>query len=133
MRSRLAVILALLTALAVPTAASAQARLSMERPGAAALGLRGAEENRQVAGSAAGETTVGAESPAASAPVDLGLRPLAGPVLMSTPRVPDALACRTTCAQSYYFCLAGDGSDECAQVWGQCRLGCGPGAAGPAA
>ena len=130
MCARLVMVLALLTALTVPISAGAQARLSLERPGAAALGLRGAERPPESAGAPAEQI----EAPAAAASmVDLGLRPLADPVLMSTPRPADALACRTTCAQSYYFCLAGDGSDECAQVWGQCRLGCGPGAAGPAA
>lgn len=129
MRRVLAIVLALLTAFTVPVSAGAQARLSLERPGAAALGLRGAEEPP----GSAGPVTDQSEAPAVSSFADLGLRPLADPVLMSTPRPPDAMACRTSCAQNYYFCLAGGGSDDCAQVWGQCRLGCGPGAAGPAA
>ncbi len=29
-----------------------------------------------------------------------------------------------TCASSYYFCLANDGSDECPATWGQCRAAC---------
>ena len=127
MRSAPALLLTVLMALAAPAAAQTDGRLSLERPGAAALGLRGAGAGPQGA-----EATIGAPR-AAEAPeaVSLGLRPLAGSVVMSSPAPPDARACRMSCAQTYYFCLAGDGSDECAQAWGQCRLGCGPGAGGP--
>ena len=126
MRSAPALLLTVLLALAAPATAQTDGRLSLERPGAAALGLRGAGAPPQAA-------TTEAEAPEeaeAAAPTSLGLRPLAGSVVMSTPIPPDAQACRMSCAQTYYFCLAGDGSDECAQAWGQCRLGCGPGAGG---
>lgn len=126
MRSAPALLLTVLLALAAPATAQTDGRLSLERPGAAALGLRGAGEAPQ--GAAA--TADAPQAAEAAAPSSLGLRPLAGPVVMSTPIPPDAQACRMSCAQTYYFCLAGDGSDECAQAWGQCRLGCGPGAGG---
>ena len=32
--------------------------------------------------------------------------------------------CRLSCAQTYYFCLAGDYPDQCSASWGQCRSGC---------
>ena len=32
--------------------------------------------------------------------------------------------CRLSCAQTYYFCLASDHSQECSASWGQCRSGC---------
>ena len=39
--------------------------------------------------------------------------------------------CRLSCAQSYYFCLSGDGGDDCPATWGQCRAACdAPGVAG---
>jgi hypothetical protein len=127
MRSATALLLTVLLALAAPAGAQTDGRLTLERPDAATLGLRGAGAAPQAATTEA-EAPEGAE---AAAPASLGLRPLAGSVVMSSPAPPDAQACRMSCAQTYYFCLAGDGSDECAQAWGQCRLGCGPGAGGP--
>ena len=32
-------------------------------------------------------------------------------------------ACRTTCAQAYYFCLA-DGDGDCGGAWSQCNAAC---------
>lgn len=32
--------------------------------------------------------------------------------------------CRLSCAQTYYFCLAGDSPDGCSANWGQCRSSC---------
>ncbi|MDO8900712.1 MAG: hypothetical protein Q7V15_05085 [Phenylobacterium sp.] len=126
MRSPLVPLLVVLAGLSAPAAAQTDGRLSLERPGAAALGLRGAGEAVSGEAPASGDPS-GATNPSEG----LILRPLAGPLLMSTPPPPDAPACRMSCAQTYYFCLAGDASDECAQAWGQCRLGCGPGSGGP--
>lgn len=121
---RFTVLLMLLVGLSVPAVAQTEGRLSLERPGAAALGLRGAGVSQ--ASPAAGEASAG---PVETTPAPaLGLRPMAGSAILSRPTPPDAQACRMACAQSYYFCLAGDGTDECPQAWGQCRLGCGPGA-----
>jgi hypothetical protein len=39
--------------------------------------------------------------------------------------VPDDPAqCRMSCAQTYYFCRAGDHPDDCAGTWGQCVATC---------
>ncbi|OYW93184.1 MAG: hypothetical protein B7Z13_07965 [Caulobacterales bacterium 32-67-6] len=127
MRSALALLLMVLLGLSAPAAAQTEGRLSLDRPDAAALGLRGAGATLE-GPEDGGEAPEAAE---ASAPLSLGLRPLAGSVVMASPMPPDPQACRMSCAQTYYFCLAGDSSDECAQSWGQCRLGCGPGAGGP--
>ena len=128
MRLALALLLVALTGL--PASAQTDGRLDPTRPGASALGLRGAGAlapgPSQAAAAAAGDQT---PNPGAA---DLNLRPLAGPALMSQPPPPNAQACRLSCAQTYYFCLAEEASDECPQAWGQCRLGCGPGVAPPA-
>ena len=48
-----------------------------------------------------------------------------------TPVAGEAGQCRLSCAQSYYFCLSGDGGDDCPATWGQCRAACdAPGVAG---
>jgi len=127
MRLALALLLVALTGL--PAFAQTEGRLDPTRPGAGALGLRGAGTLAPEASLAADAADDETPAPAAA---DLNLRPLAGPALMSQPPTPDARACRLSCAQTYYFCLAENASDECPQAWSQCRLGCGPGL-GPAA
>lgn len=60
-----------------------------------------------------------AETPApilAAAPV----RPLVTP----TPTQDEADMCRRACARAYYFCSAGDSSEDCGLSWGQCRSDC---------
>jgi hypothetical protein len=32
--------------------------------------------------------------------------------------------CRLSCAQTYYFCAAGEDGESCSANWGQCRSGC---------
>jgi hypothetical protein len=32
--------------------------------------------------------------------------------------------CRLSCAQTYYFCLAGEDGESCSANWGQCRSAC---------
>ena len=127
MRLALALLLVALTGL--PASAQTDGRLDPTRPGAGALGLRGAGALAPKASQVPSATGNETSDPGAA---DLNLRPLAGPALMSQPPAPDARACRLSCAQTYYFCLAENASDECPQAWGQCRLGCGPGV-GPAA
>lgn len=137
---RLLVSLVLLS-LAAPamsqTAPGEAGRLSATRPDAGALGLRGADAFVSANAEAVPQRP-GAAEPAAA----LDLRPLAsglGPPplpslpslaslasLASLPAPPNPEQCRLQCAQTYYFCLAGDGSDECPQAWSQCRLGCDP-------
>lgn len=126
MRLALALLLVALTGL--PASAQTEGRLDPTRPGAGALGLRGAG----IMAPEASQADAAGDPTPDPGPADLNLRPLAGPTLMSQPPAPDARACRLSCAQTYYFCLAENASDECPQAWGQCRLGCGPGA-GPAA
>lgn len=43
-----------------------------------------------------------------------------------TPATPpaDPSECRMTCAQSYYFCRAGDHVDDCARTWSECVVAC---------
>jgi hypothetical protein len=48
---------------------------------------------------------------------------------VSSPLAPPAVAtdpaqCRMGCAQTYYFCRAGDHPDDCAGSWGQCVATC---------
>ena len=125
---RLLVSLVLLS-LAAPamsqTAPDEAGRLSATRPDAGTLGLRGADAFVSVNAEAVPQRP-GAAEPAAA----LDLRPLASglgpPSLASLPAPPNPEQCRLQCAQTYYFCLAGDGSDECPQAWSQCRLGCDP-------
>ena len=51
--------------------------------------------------------------------------------LSDMPVAGQAGQCRLSCAQSYYFCLSGDGGDDCPATWGQCRAACdAPGVAG---
>jgi hypothetical protein len=42
----------------------------------------------------------------------------------STPSQQDARACRQTCAQTYYFCAAGQAAIECPGSWSRCAAGC---------
>ncbi|MDX5331379.1 MAG: hypothetical protein LPJ86_08050 [Caulobacteraceae bacterium] len=110
-----AVLLALLAGFAQAQEAG---RLQLERPAAAELGLRGAPMRA--------DPTSGlpqTNAPEAAPPI---LRPMASPPLLASLGAPPSAAqCRLDCAETYYFCLAGEESDECAQSWGQCRLGCG--------
>ena len=48
------------------------------------------------------------------------------PVLLSQPAevAPDPAECRSTCAQTYYFCRAGDRPEDCGSPWGQCVVAC---------
>jgi hypothetical protein len=36
----------------------------------------------------------------------------------------DPSQCRMGCAQTYYFCRAGDHPDSCSETWGQCVATC---------
>ncbi|HZZ89696.1 MAG TPA: hypothetical protein VFE13_15320 [Caulobacteraceae bacterium] len=58
-----------------------------------------------------------AVQPAATVPV---IRP--GAPIGAAPA--DGGACRMDCAQTYYFCRAGDHVDECASEWSQCLSSC---------
>ncbi|MGH6986795.1 MAG: hypothetical protein ACRED9_08170 [Caulobacteraceae bacterium] len=48
------------------------------------------------------------------------------PALVLPGRAPpiDSDACRRDCNQTYYFCLAGEGGDDCQSSWSQCLAAC---------
>ncbi|MEJ0066919.1 MAG: hypothetical protein WDM85_17135 [Caulobacteraceae bacterium] len=47
------------------------------------------------------------------------------PVITPPAPIPtDPAQCRMDCAQTYYFCRAGDHPDACAETWGQCVATC---------
>ncbi len=60
--------------------------------------------------------------PEGAAPEPEAPLPLIIPTAPAAPPV-DTSACRTACAQSYYFCLSG-ADDQCPVRWGQCVNNC---------
>jgi len=46
------------------------------------------------------------------------------PVITPPPPASDPSQCRMGCAQTYYFCRAGDHPDSCSESWGQCVATC---------
>ena len=56
------------------------------------------------------------------------VRPAAVAVLAPNPTgrsaAGDAYACRQGCAETRYFCEAGQNPDECGSTWGQCVAAC---------
>jgi hypothetical protein len=46
------------------------------------------------------------------------------PIALLSPPPADPAQCRMGCAQTYYFCRAGDHPDDCAGTWGQCVASC---------
>jgi hypothetical protein len=58
---------------------------------------------------------------AATAPTILPPK-ISPPAVTTAPADPSE--CRMTCAQTYYFCRAGDQPDECAGTWGECVATC---------
>lgn len=69
---------------------------------------------------------VGPSAPRPGTPaVDLAPQvPIPLRTLAETPVGGEAGQCRLTCAQSYYFCLATEGAEDCGPTWGQCRAKC---------
>jgi hypothetical protein len=65
------------------------------------------------------------QKPAARAP---SVQPAATLPVIRPPapakRAADGGECRMGCAQTYYFCRAGDHVDDCAGAWGQCVVTC---------
>jgi hypothetical protein len=63
-----------------------------------------------------------------AAPAQASVQRAATPPVITPPApvsVPaDPSQCRMTCAQTYYFCRAGDRPDDCAGTWGQCVATC---------
>lgn len=127
---RLLPLLTLALGLAAPAGAQQAGRYAIPEPGAAL-------ESRALRGAlAAGLDETPSDAPARLRDV---LAPALPPPLPQTsaPNVPryapplsfgsDASSggqCRLSCARTYYFCLANNGDDTCAQDWGQCRARC---------
>ena len=116
---RVLILLALTLALANPAGAQ-----QAPSPTAAPV-LRGSQSADPAAAPDA-TSPVAANAAAALAQSFIPLR-----TLSETPVAGVAGQCRLSCAQSYYFCLSGDGGDDCPATWGQCRAACdAPGVAG---
>jgi hypothetical protein len=118
---RLLTLLILTLALASPAGAQQSPAPSAIAPAPTLRGSLSAD-SQGVAGSASVVDAARAALAQSAIPLrSLSDRPVAG----------EAGQCRLSCAQSYYFCLSGDGGDDCPATWGQCRAGCdAPGVAG---
>ncbi len=95
----------------------------------AVAGPAGAQAKKKFSVPAATKPAAAAPAPATPVlPASLapGLDPR-GPILppVAGPVGGAAQQCRTSCAQSYYFCLSDGRSDDCSTSWSQCRLACG--------
>ena len=91
---------------------------------AASPTLRGSQSAEPQGGAGPASVTDAARAAFAQSAIPLRLSP-------DTPVAGEAGQCRLSCAQSYYFCLSGDGGDDCPATWGQCRAACdAPGVAG---
>ena len=71
---------------------------------------------------------VGADRTKAGSPSSATVQRAATPPVIAPPApvsVPaDPAQCRMSCAQTYYFCRAGDHPDDCSGTWGQCVATC---------
>jgi hypothetical protein len=65
-----------------------------------------------------------APEPARPAPAVPASGFASAPVLWTQSGV-DGAACRTTCAQTRYFCEADPNADDCGAAWSQCVASCG--------
>ena len=59
-----------------------------------------------------------AAAPAPTTPATPQFTPIAAPPTQ------DPAECRTGCAQTYYFCRAGEQPDTCGDAWSQCVATC---------
>lgn len=124
---RAAVILGLCLVLAGPAAAQTaeKGRLTVIKPSAKALDLRGAVKPAGVVG-APGAPRLDNVLAAPAADLSPELPPPA-PLQSTAPeglRGPDTAQCRQSCSRSYYFCLGGDVTVDCGAAWSQCRSDC---------
>jgi hypothetical protein len=102
-------------ALAVAGSAGAQEKKARPKPALSSPVLRGAVASAPISRAASPPPPVEISaaqslflpSPIASAPVG------------GAPQ-----QCRLSCAQTYYFCLAGDAPEGCSANWSQCRSSC---------
>jgi hypothetical protein len=119
---RLIPLAALLAALAAPGGVLAGGRITVVAPSPSQSGaavLRGP----QTLEAGGGPTAVARDSGDVLDPtLALALSPARPPggVLSAS----ELGQCRLSCAQTYYFCLAQDASEDCSPNWGQCRAAC---------
>lgn len=119
---RLAILAA---ALLLATSASAQGKLrQVAPPTAAQAGLKGAEAPAEEAAVEAPQLDFSVQNRTTSLPAGLAFtRPLAstdgGSAGSRT-----VYQCRTSCAQSRYFCLAESEDEVCSPQWARCVAGC---------
>ena len=108
--------------LAFSGAAEAQQPARSKSTSATALGLRGAVAPD--VGKSGPSALLTLRAPARE-PVTYGAQRVVTPLSSASPATGEiAQQCRMSCAQTYYFCLAGNQGDDCPTSWGQCRAAC---------
>lgn len=119
---RLIPLAALLAALAAPGGVLAGGRITVVAPSSSTGGaavLRGS----QSADAGRSPTALAADSGDVLDPtLALALSPARPPA--GALSAGELGQCRLSCAQTYYFCLAQDASEDCSPNWGQCRAAC---------
>lgn len=50
--------------------------------------------------------------------------PVAAPITPLASAAPNTGQCRASCAHTYYFCLSGPVTTDCAETWSQCSVSC---------
>ena len=108
-----------LTLVLAGTASAQKAPLKVIGPPPAATPILRGLQSADPPGAKAPASTVAATAAATLAQSFIPLRSLS-----DTPVAGEAGQCGRTCARSYYFCLSGDGGDDCAPTWSQCRAAC---------
>jgi hypothetical protein len=102
-----------------------RARLAPPQNPPVPRGLRGFQTARATPKTTPPNVALSPLAPA-SAVQALSLRPARGfsPFLAQPLAVTDAHACRAACARPYYFCLGGQDSAVCPNVWRECVAAC---------
>lgn len=112
----------LFAALATPGGVLAGSRITVIAPSAqqsSPIALRGSQSATDVRG----PTAMSSDSADVLDPtLALALSPARPPA--GTLSAGELGQCRLSCAQTYYFCLAQDASEDCSPHWGQCRAAC---------
>lgn len=115
MRSRTLILALTLLAFAAGSG-RAERRVEPKAPASAqAGGLRGPETAKVT------ETPVKTFAPMAPVVRAPAAPTLASPIAQASA---DVGQCRLACGRSYYFCLAGEGPEDCPPIWGQCLKTC---------
>jgi hypothetical protein len=101
-------------ALAVAGPAGAQEKKARPRPAPASPALRGPVASARIS----------PPPPQQPASIDAAQALFLPSPIASAPVGGAPQQCRLSCAQTYYFCLAGDSPDGCSANWSQCRSAC---------